>query len=606
MKLKFYISFFFMCFLTIQFSFASFNLDSLENELKTVKDTNRAKILYKIAHHEYNSQPQKCMKYVVEAAEIYKKFGLKKMEASSYSIAGVIHKNHGEFEKALEFQLKSLVIAEKLDEKKLLASTLNDLGVLYKNLQEFETAIEYYERALKIIEELGYTFPRIMIINNIGTIYVEIEQEDKAMEYYNKALDLSKENDMIGAKAICLNNIGELLVKRNKLEEALRYFLETHEIDKTTGDKFGGVYTLLNLGATYCDLKDYSNSIKHYNLALTDAVELNATMLESKIYAGLAESYEQMNDSKKALYYFKKFKLLNDSVFNQDKSKQIAEMQTKYETEKKEKENQLLEQENQLQLEEIAKKDAQKKVQIISFIAAILLIIGIVIRYYYRNKMRQQKVQEEHQQQRFKAVIEAEEKERIRIAKDLHDGLGQLLSTAKINMTSLEGELADKEDEVLLNNSMALVDEAVTEVRNISHNMMPSALIDFGLPRAIEALTSRINDAKLIKVNFSYSGLDERLEQSTEIALFRIIQEVLNNMIKHSEAAEISIDLERINKKVLLKIEDNGKGFDVSKIDQSKGIGWKNIYSRLSMINGQIDIKSGLDKGTVINIDLVI
>lgn len=606
MKLKIHISFFLLFLFAFQFSFSQINIDSLENELKTAKDTIRAKILYSIGHNEYNSTPQKCMKYVVEAAEIFKKFGNKKMEASSYSIAGVIHKNQGEFEKALEFQLKSLEIGEALGEKKLLASTLNDIGILYKNLQEFETAIVYYEKALIIIEELGYTFPRIMIINNIGTIYVEIEQEDKAMEYYNKALDLSIENNILGAKALCMNNIGELLVKRNKHSEALEYFLETHEIDKTTGDKFGGVYTLLNLGATYCDLKEFPKSIKHYELALTDAIELKASMLESKIYKGLTESYERMNDSKKALFYFKKFKHLNDSVFNQDKSKQIAEMQTKYDTEKKEKENQLMKQEGLLKDEEIANKDEQRKRQVVSFIAAILLIIGILIRYYYRNKIKEQKLQEVHQQQRFKAVIEAEEKERIRIAKDLHDGLGQLLSTAKINMSSLEGELVDKEDDVLLNNSMSLIDEAVTEVRNISHNMMPTALIDFGLTRAIEALTSRINDANLIKVKFDHSGLDDRIEQSTEIALYRIIQEVLNNMIKHSEAAEIIVELKKLGKKVHLQIQDNGKGFDVSKIDQSKGIGWKNIYSRLSMINGEIDIKSGLNEGTVININLVI
>ena len=222
--------------------------------------------------------------------------------------------------------------------------------------------------------------------------------------------------------------------------------------------------------------------------------------------------------------------------------------------------------------------------------------------YKHRQKAKLEKQLADQKNLRFKAIIEAEEKERIRIAKDLHDGIGQLLSTARVNVAALEGEV-DKEDEIVVKNSLNVIDESIKEIRSISHNLMPIALVEYGLIKAIETLVLRINEANTIIVQFKHEGIENRIEQNTEISLYRIIQEVINNMLKHSKGEKINIELRKKEEKILLKIQDNGQGFDINKIEKSSGIGWKNIYSRLLMINGNIDIKSSPELGTIINID---
>ena len=592
-----------MFFLSFQSSFAILNIDSLENELKTAKDTNRAKILYTIAKNEYNNQPDKCMKYAIESAEICKKFGIKRLEASSYSIIGVIHKNRGEFEKALEFQLKALPIAQSLGNKKLLASTLNDLGIIYKTLKQFHTAIEHYEKALKIIEELGYVYPSIMIINNIGTIYVEIDEEDKALEYYEKALELSETSGILYAKAICLNNIGELLAKQNQQKEALEYFLETYEIDKQTGDKMGGIYTLLNLGAVYSALNNHSNSVNYYKLALNDAIELNATMLQSQIYAGLSESYERMKDTKTALFYFKKFKALNDSVFTAEKSKQIAEMQTKYQTTETKKENEILENENKIKDLKLEKR----KSTILVLILLSITIIGIAVFLYYRYKQKQKALlnQEIIKQNklRLKAVVDAQESERKRIAKDLHDGLGQSLSGIKLNWQNFIGKQKTKipESNDLAINISGELDKACKDVRTISHQMMPYELTESKLIDALNELLTRSLSHSKIEHRFEHFGINEKFADDIKIGIYRITQELINNVIKHSEAKNLNLQLYKNKETIVLIVEDNGIGFSIEE-QKNKGIGLMNINSRVDAINGELNYETGLGSGTVVTI----
>jgi signal transduction histidine kinase len=280
----------------------------------------------------------------------------------------------------------------------------------------------------------------------------------------------------------------------------------------------------------------------------------------------------------------------------------MNEMQTKYETEKKE-------QQLKLKSIEIEQHKYKNKVQIILFLGLALLIISVFGFVFYRNKQRQKAelIKENNRQDklRFKAVIDSEEKERIRVAKELHDGLGQLLSSAKLNISSLEDGI-QKEDEYLLKNSLTILDDAVNEVRNISHNMMPTALMNYGIVEALAGLVNKINDSKQITIVFNNNDFNITLDKETEITLYRIIQELINNMLKHSKATQIDICLLNSQNQIQLSIKDNGIGFNVSEIEHSKGIGWQNIYSRVSMLNGKILVNSQLGNGTEISITILV
>ncbi|RZL44237.1 MAG: hypothetical protein EOP00_20635 [Pedobacter sp.] len=198
-----------------------------------------------------------------------------------------------------------------------------------------------------------------------------------------------------------------------------------------------------------------------------------------------------------------------------------------------------------------------------------------------------------------KSVFEGEQNERIRIARDLHDGIGQMLSVVKMNVSTLNP--ADKTVEGTLN----LVDKTITELRAISHNLIPEAL-NFGLFAALEDICQKINEAGKTQValNVGEEINDIQLTQQNKLSIYRIVQEVLNNMIKHANASYISIDIKKANENMLIAIKDNGDGFDTSKIDDSKGIGWKNISARVHLMDGDMNIKSEKLIGTQIEISI--
>ena len=234
---------------------------------------------------------------------------------------------------------------------------------------------------------------------------------------------------------------------------------------------------------------------------------------------------------------------------------------------------------------------------------AIVFSYALAIRIRDMRNERESLLERVNIQQRksFRAVIEATEKERKRVAEDLHDGLGQLLSTAKLNLTAIEG-VEDTEEYKNINTSIAILDEACQEVRHISHNMMPGTLIRLGLVSAVREQARKINESGKILVTVSVSGFENRMDESREIAIYRVMQELLNNAIRYANATDITIRLEQQADGYLFTISDNGQGFDPRVLEKNKGIGWRNIQSRIDLLQGNIDLKTAPGKGTIFNI----
>ncbi len=209
---------------------------------------------------------------------------------------------------------------------------------------------------------------------------------------------------------------------------------------------------------------------------------------------------------------------------------------------------------------------------------------------------------------RSKAVIEAEEKERRRIAQDLHDGVGQILSAAKLNLSGLEDKLKleNPEQSLLLSNALELVNDSVKEVRSVSHNMMPNTLIKLGLASAVREFITKIASVPNLRIDLQIVGMEERLENTVETVLYRVIQEVVANIIKHAKANEISMQLIRHDNELTIMIEDNGVGFDKNNITKFEGIGLKNIISRIEFLNGNVDFDSTPGQGTTVVIEIPI
>jgi len=326
------------------------------------------------------------------------------------------------------------------------------------------------------------------------------------------------------------------------------------------------------------------------------------------VYKSFGDLYALTGKGKLAVENYNKYAALKDSIFSMDMSEQFTNMQTKYETNEKEAANLLLKKENELTNNELIKSN------IIKWSLAIGIVLLVLLFYLFYNGYKQKQLTIlaakllQQQEENSKAIIEAEERERTRIARDLHDGIGQQLSAAKLNMVALKNRLniSVANDILLFNNVTELIDDAVNEVRQVSHIMMANSLIKQGLIMAVRDFISKLNQSAGLKINIETYGLDERLASSVEIILFRVLQEIVNNIIKHAHATQISIQFVRHEKELSLLIEDNGVGFDIKKMNEFDGIGIKNIYSRIKFLKGNVYFDSFLGKGTTVNIEVPI
>jgi two-component system, NarL family, sensor kinase len=188
----------------------------------------------------------------------------------------------------------------------------------------------------------------------------------------------------------------------------------------------------------------------------------------------------------------------------------------------------------------------------------------------------------------------------------LHDGVGQLLSAAKLNLSNLDSKLTSKTEEQLLamQNALSLVDDSVKEVRSVSHNMMPNTLIKQGLASAVREFITKLGSAPTLKVDLEIIGLDTRLDNQVETVLYRVIQEIVNNIIKHANASQISMQLIRHDTELNIMIEDNGVGFDTNQLENFDGIGLKGIQTRIEFLNGSVHFDSTIGRGTTVIIDI--
>jgi len=589
-------------------------IDSLEKLLQTQKDTTKLNTLYQLALLQKHSNPNQSKKYIKGVILNSPKTQIKLL-SSSYNLFGSLLKAEGEYQQALENYLLAIPLKQQIGDKRGIASINNEIGTLYEQMKNYKQALYYYDQALRICEEIQLHVGAGMVLNNIAVIYRNDQQYDKAKNYYMLALEKGKlansENVLITTYA----NLGEWYASQNQYDSSLYYSKIILEIDKKQQNKSGIILSSLNIGGVYMEKNEFSKAKLYLETALQMAFEINAKPLISNTYNSLANFYERQNQFEKAYLYRTKRQNLQDSILNESNQKEIARLREKYETEKKEQEIITLSQENLIKDLEISQAKNRERIQIGSFVF-VLILAGIgVFSNQKRNQYKQKIVLAEKDNFYFAALVEAQEQERKRIAADLHDGLGQLLAVARMQVSSLEPliELNTnpkelEEDKENYEKSVQTLDLACKEIRSVSHQMMPYALIEQGLVSAIKELTENINELEnnKMKIDFITNLINienndyNRLNSSLEVSIFRIVQEVIGNSLKHSDASQFEISLNQEtdskNTELILLLKDNGKGFETNQITETKGLGWKNIYSRVAMAKGKIDVlgKNGM------------
>jgi signal transduction histidine kinase len=564
-----------------------------------IKALNNIGIVYDVTG-EYDS----ALFYYDLSLRISKAFNNKKQIANTLNNIGLVEWNKGEYEKALTDYLSSLRLFEEINHLKGQANTLSNIGLIYFDLKKYEQSLKYHLNSLKIREEIKDEYGIGVSLTNIGMTYSELKQPEKSIDYFKRSIVAKEKSGDRYGLAISLNNLGIIFSEHHQEDEALKYQLKALPLRIELNDKYGLTTTYNNLAGIYNRKKDFTTSLSYSMKALTLADELKSRSKLRKVYRDISSSYKSLHDYPQALAYYEKYSELNDSIYSEESAKQLAEQQTRYESEKKD----LAISKKNLEIERSGLEISQQKTQRNILLASILVLIVLGFLVYSRNRLKQKNIvqMERNQQQeaRTKAVVEAEENERARIARELHDGIGQQLSAAKLNLSSLQSliDRKDPEQSAIVKNIMEIIDDSVKEVRSVSHNMMPNALLKSGLGTAVREFLNRINITGKLKIELEVSGLNERLESITENILFRVIQEAVNNIIKHSGATVVNIQLIRFENELSLIIQDNGSGFDTGK--ESAGIGLKNIRSRVEFINGTVDFDSSPGKGTTINIEI--
>lgn len=626
-------------------------VDSLEKVIKTSKiDTIKVDALNKLAWQYRASDSTKAFQYLNQA----EKLALECDDTLGYILSlnerGVVYKNRMELEKANYYYDLAFEKAKEAKSVQMMASVLNNKASVMRMQRNMTGAIAKYYQALKLYQGENNYYGMGAAYNNLAEVFSMLGQMDQSRAYLLKTLSIrnkiDKEDNFIVANA--LRNLGFAAYFENKFSLSINYFDQALAIFKENKDSVGIGDVLVKIGNSLVESgnakkgktlieegykmgleqnsylvitlakeslaqaewkeKNYSKAIQ----LLYETIELakNAgdrnPIMES--YEMLAMIYAEKGDFKEGFELQKKFAAVKDSIFSAENRSTLTEMEVKYNTEKKELENLKLKKTTTEQELKIARKNI-----FLGLVVALLLISGLVFTLIYtRNKSKQKALMDAEilkvQEQKNKAIIEAEERERIRIAKDLHDGVGQMVSALKLQMSSLETgvDFKSEEERNRYNDMIAFVDETVKEVRSVSHSMMPNALIRSGLSSAVREFVQRISSTDKLKVDLEIVGLNDRLEQTTETVLFRVLQEIVSNIVKHACANHVTIQLIRHDQEITLMVEDNGKGFDTSKIQEFEGIGLKNLFSRVEFLNGTIHFDSNPGRGTTVTVDIPI
>ncbi len=507
---------------------------------------------------------------------------------------GVANYFRGKYDIAAKNFIESIMILESAKEKKKLAPIYNELAKLYRKTRDLDKAMENYNKAGNIYQQLNDTAGIAMILNESGVVFEYKDDYTEAVNRYTSSMNLAEKAGDSLSVSYSLSNIAGVYVIQKKYDLAIQNLQRALNIRQLLNDSFAIALNYSDLGVAMSGKGDYKKAIEYLTLSNKMAERIKYPELQSNNYNELSSVAQKQGDYQKAYEFFTKRSVLRDSLFTLEKTKQIQDLNSRYQTSQKE--QQINEQKSKIQLQNY----------LFIGIAGLILFSALLIHSQYRRlKLKKEsQLQTEimkQQQLAVKAVLKAEENERERIAKDLHDGVGQMMSAAKMNLSAFESEinLTNPEQKETFKKIINLVDDSCKEVRTVSHIMMPNALLKNNLDNAIREFTNKISN-KTLQVSVYTEGLEERLDSNVETVLYRIVQESVHNAIKHAGATKLDISLIRDKDGISGTIEDNGKGFDTTNKENFDGIGLKNITTRIEFLNGSVDFDSTPGKGTLI------
>jgi len=500
-------------------------------------------------------------------------------------------------------------IFDKLNKKEdvidcniLLLAILSHQNNLKINTDQILNELEKYLKTSKNLDK------NIKIYNRIATNFYKINDGNNAIKYFNKMIPLGMQLKDTATTGQVYTNIGVVYdnILKNT-DSSLYYYKKATPFLIKYQDNQSLSYNYNNQGNTYKNLKKYDSAILYYDKSR--AIPLKKFIAKSNVlyYENLSEAYNLKKDYYNESIYLNKLIVLKDSINDIKQNIEITGIKEKYDNEKLRADN--------LQIE--ADKTRNKNLLIISL---LLLLFGSITSFlvHKNNKKKRKIIQTEKlfEQQKVSnllkeqeliaidAMIAGQEKERQLIASDLHDDLGALMATLQFNFENLQKHKNSADSETLFTQTKLLIKEAYQKIRRIANVKDSGVFAKQGLLKAIINNANKISKLNKINIEVRSHGLKNRLENSLELTIFRIVQELITNVIKHAKATEVIIHFTNHKDSLNIMVEDNGKGFDINNISKSDGMGIQSIEKRIESIEGTIVIESFINKGTTIIIDI--
>jgi signal transduction histidine kinase len=608
-------------------------------------DTLKIQNLMDEAYSFEQSQPSKALQLYQKTFKLSLKANYKDGAYKSLLYRGIVYSDKGEYDSALSYYSKCVDYSKKAELPIGVAKGYANMANMYQFKGNYSKAANYYVIAIKIFEKINDSVATSQSYQNLSAIYTQFKNEKLEFFYLKKAAQYLPKSNYLRL-GLLYGDIGIGLLNQNKFPEALRYFNKANALTKKESSNellfhvtrnFGEYYQFKNdytkaisfyekalkiapiavnaafkndliyvLSDLYLKTNNYSKAVDFANLSLALAKKAGSIDLEYKSLKRLSVIYNEQNQPERAYQFLEKSYRIKDSIFSEENSKELAFLQTQFETEKKDKsivEQQITLKEQELNL---LKNQKQQQLYFISIILLTLLSIGIWYFFKQRQKLKNQEIETLKQNQEIsnlEAIIDGEEKERKRIAQELHDGLNGDLSAIKYRLSTLEESGLSAIDTENLTKVITMIDESCAQVRSISHNLMPASILEYGLIESIRAYCMKINTSENFKITFQSYGDYIVLSKKTETVIYRIIQELTTNILKHAKATEAMVQFNFRDDEFFITVEDNGIGFDKAKI--SEGIGHKNLQTRIDFLNAQLNVASSTS-GTsyTISIDL--
>lgn len=498
---------------------------------------------------------------------------------TNYQVVARYWLSQNQYDSALAYFQTALDLSTLANDKKNQAVILSNIGgIHFSHEPDIKVARDYFTKSNAVCDSSLHYDILSRNYARLANSFMVTGDGGEAKRYLKRAKVINDISNNLPVKAYILSSMAIILFEEKKYDEVIEMMKEPIRIKRELGQLRQLQNDLINLAETQMMIRKFDDAEKSLNEAFTISTSLKDDVY-LKYYYERASMLDSLRGNYKGAYSnLKRAMAYKDSVFSKERLRDVREIQEKYEGEQKEK----VIAEKELEIEH--QKFSQAVIVGISIIAA-LIFIALLVYVRARNKQRVHHA-------RLHAIVNTQEEVQQRIARDLHDGLVQILGAAKMSLQAVTPESDKSILQKHIRNASEIMDEAVTEARSISHQVLPYSLLKDGLISALEDLFSR----SLASYEFNRESENVSVSEQVAINIYRIAQELVNNVLKHAETAHVGVSLTSTNQQLNFIFSDNGKGYDTNK--PTVGAGLTNIITRAELIGGTIIVTSIIGKGT--------